>query len=142
MKLTIIRLLATDAQDVIDLGKIWSESAASMLHISENDRLYAAKFNDRLLGAVRVTLADTQGTLTALNVREVTRRRGVGRYLVEEVLRDNPAVTSWHMQAAGVENRDVMHAFMHALGFRAHGLDWVKYVSEGGKSRINGLPPE
>lgn len=126
MKLTIIRLLAPDAQDKIDLGKIWPENSATLLNISETTRLYAAKFNDRLLGAVQVTLNETQGTLTALNVREVTRRRGVGQYLVEEVLRDNPEITYWKISADGVENREVMHAFSLALGFQAQGQDWEK----------------
>lgn len=126
MKLTIIRLLAPDAQDKIDLGKIWPENSTEPLHISESERLYAAKFNDRLLGAVRVTLTGTEGTLTALNVREVTRRRGVGQYLVEEVLRDNPGIIQWTISAAGVENREVMQAFGQALGFHPQGQDWKK----------------
>jgi len=126
MKLTIIRLLALDAQDKIDLGKIWFENSAALLNISENERLYAAKFNDRLLGAVRVTLVNTEGTLSALNIREITRRRGVGQYLVEEVLRDNPTITRWTISSDGVEERDVMQAFSQALGFRAQGLHWEK----------------
>lgn len=126
MKLTIIRLLAPDTQDKIDLGKIWPESATTPLNISEHKRLYAAKFNDRLLGAVWVTLSGQQGTLTALNVREVTRRRGVGRYLVEEVLRDNPDITHWEMDAAGVKNRGEMQSFAVALGFNSQGQDWVR----------------
>lgn len=126
MKLTIIRLLDPDAQDKIDLGKIWPENTAIMLNISENERLYAAKFNDRLLGAVQVRLTGYHGILTALNVREVTRRRGVGQYLVEEVLRDNPEITHWKISTAGVENRAVMHAFAQALGLQAQGEEWEK----------------
>jgi len=126
MKLTIIRLLALEAQDKIDLGKIWSENAVMQLDLSEDKRLYAAKFNDRLLGAVQVTLRDTQGVLTALSVREITRRRGVGQYLVEEVLRDNPEITHWTISADDVENRDVMQAFAVALGFQSQSLDWEK----------------
>lgn len=126
MKLTVIRLLVPEAQDKIDLGKIWPENTAMQLNLSENKRLYAAKFNDRLLGAVQVTLSGTQGVLTALSVREITRRRGVGQYLVEEVLRDNPEITHWKISANEVENRDVLHAFAVALGFRSQGLDWEK----------------
>lgn len=126
MKLTIIRLLAPEAQDQIDLGKIWPENTAVPLDLSENKRLYAAKFNDRLLGAVLVMLSGTQGVLTALSVREVTRRRGVGQYLVEEVLRDNPQVTHWIISANEVENRDVMSSFAVALGFHSQGQGWEK----------------
>ncbi|MCS3432799.1 aspartate 1-decarboxylase autocleavage activator PanM [Klebsiella sp. BIGb0407] len=126
MKLTIIRLLAPDAQDKIDLGKIWSENAVTQLDLSENQRLYAAKFNERLLGAVQVTLNSTQGIFTALSVREITRRRGVGQYLIEEVLRDNPEITHWKISANGIEDRDVMQAFAVALGFQSQGHDWEK----------------
>lgn len=126
MKLTIIRLFALEVQDKTDLGKIWSEHTVMQLDISENKRLYAAKFNDRLLGAVQVSLEGTQGLLTALCVREITRRRGVGQYLIEEVLRDNPQITRWRLCAVGIENREVMDAFATALGFRSQGQDWEK----------------
>lgn len=126
MKLTIIRLENFSAQDRIDLGKIWPEYSASSLTLDETHRIYAARFNERLLGAVRVTLGTTQGALDSLRIRDVTRRRGVGQYLVEEVLRDNPNVVSWWMADVGVENRDVMAAFMQALGFTAQENGWEK----------------
>lgn len=126
MKLTIIRLENFSAQDRIDLGKIWPEYSAASLTLDETHRIYAARFNERLLGAVRVTLSTTQGALDSLRIRDVTRRRGVGQYLVEEVLRDNPDVVSWWMADVGVEDRDVMAAFMQALGFTAQENGWEK----------------
>lgn len=60
MKLTILRLEHFSAQDQIDLGKIWPEYSASSLSVDETHRIYAARFNERLLGAVRVTLSGTQ----------------------------------------------------------------------------------
>ncbi|WP_213134174.1 aspartate 1-decarboxylase autocleavage activator PanM [Citrobacter sp. FP75] len=126
MKLTIIRLENFSAQDHIDLGKIWPEYSASSLSVDETHRIYAARFNERLLGAVRVTLSSTQGALDSLRVREITRRRGVGQYLIEEVIRENPDVSSWWMADVGVEDRGVMAAFMQALGFAAQADGWVK----------------
>ncbi|WET42894.1 aspartate 1-decarboxylase autocleavage activator PanM [Citrobacter enshiensis] len=126
MKLTIIRLENFSAQDRIDLGKIWPEYSASSLTLDETHRIYAARFNERLLGAVRVTLGTTQGALDSLRIREVTRRRGVGQYLVEEVLRDNPNVVSWWMADVGVEDRVVMAAFMQALGFVERESGWER----------------
>ncbi|MGS9202884.1 aspartate 1-decarboxylase autocleavage activator PanM, partial [Salmonella enterica subsp. enterica serovar Infantis] len=79
--------------------------------VDETHRIYAARFNERLLGAVRGTLSGTQGALDSLRVREITRRRGVGPYLVEEVIRDNPNVSSWWMADVGVDDRSVMAAF-------------------------------
>ena len=94
--------------------------------MDETHRIYAARFNERLLAAVRVTLSGTEGALDSLRVRDVTRRRGVGQYLIEEVIRENPSVTSWWMADVGVEDRDVMAAFMQALGFTAQESGWEK----------------
>ncbi|AID27574.1 aspartate 1-decarboxylase autocleavage activator PanM [Salmonella bongori] len=126
MKLTIVRLEHFSAQDLIDLGKIWPEYSAASLSVDDTHRIYAARFNERLLAAVRVTLSGTQGALDSLRVRDVTRRRGVGQYLVEEVIRDNPAIASWWMADVGVEDRAVMAAFMQALGFIAQQDGWEK----------------
>ena len=127
MKLTIIRLQHFSDQDRIDLWKIWPSQDLSTLTLDENHRLYAARFNERLLGAVRVTLRGVEGELSDLCVREVTRRRGVGQYLVEETLRDNPAINSWRVADHGVEDRGVMAAFMQALGFSAQQNGWEKH---------------
>ncbi|MDT3414150.1 aspartate 1-decarboxylase autocleavage activator PanM [Kosakonia cowanii] len=126
MKLTIIRLTSFSEQDQIDLAKIWPEYSPASLDIDDTHRIYAARFNDRLLAAVRVTLRGTEGVLDSLRVRDVTRRRGVGQYLVEEVMRDNPAMTSWWIADIGVEDRAVMAAFAQALGFTAQQDGWEK----------------
>ncbi len=126
MKLTIIRLTSFSEQDHIDLAKIWPEYSPASLHIDDTHRIYAARFNDRLLAAVRVTLRGTEGVLDSLRVRDVTRRRGVGQYQVEEVMRDNPAMTSWWIADIGVEDRAVMAAFAQALGFTAQQDGWEK----------------
>nr|WP_315079450.1 aspartate 1-decarboxylase autocleavage activator PanM [uncultured Kosakonia sp.] len=126
MKLTIIRLTSFSEQDHIDLAKIWPEYSPASLHIDDTHRIYAARFNDRLLAAVRVTLRGTEGVLDSLRVRDVTRRRGVGQYLVEEVMRNNPAMTSWWIADIGVEDRAVMAAFAQALGFTAQQDGWEK----------------
>ena len=126
MKLTIIRLEHFSDQDLIDLGKIWPEYSAASLSVDETHRIYAARFNERLLGVVRVTLSGAQGALDSLRIRDVTRRRGVGRYLVEEVIQDNPDVSSWWMADVGVEDRGIMAAFMQVLGFTAQQNGWEK----------------
>ncbi|ASV57332.1 hypothetical protein LJPFL01_3969 [Lelliottia jeotgali] len=126
MKLTILRLVSFSDQDHIDLGKIWPEYSPSSLAVDETHRIYAARFNERLLGAVRVTLSGTQGALDSLRVREITRRRGVGQYLIEELTRDNPEVSCWWMSDIGVEDRAVMTAFMQALGFVERENGWEK----------------
>ncbi|CAM7865519.1 aspartate 1-decarboxylase autocleavage activator PanM [Enterobacter sp. RHB15-C17] len=126
MKLTILRLVSFSDQDHIDLGKIWPEYSPSSLTVDETHRIYAARFNERLLGAVRVTLSGTDGALDSLRVREITRRRGVGQYLIDEVIRDNPDVSAWWMSDIGVEDRSVMSAFMQATGFAERENGWER----------------
>ncbi len=63
-------------------------------------RIYAARFNERLLAAVRVTLSGTEGALDSLRVREVTRRRGVGQYLLEGITAECPTQTEIVLKGA------------------------------------------
>ncbi|MBC1185611.1 aspartate 1-decarboxylase autocleavage activator PanM [Kluyvera sichuanensis] len=126
MKLTIIRLDTFSDQDRICLGKIWPAQPPNEQHLDENHRLYAARFNERLLAAVKVTINGSQGTLNSLCVREVTRRRGVGQYLVEEVMHDNPQVSRWTLSKAGVEESLETAAFAKAMGFTVHAEGWVR----------------
>lgn len=124
MKLTILRLQRLSAQDLVDLSKIWPQDDPADLEnrLDDRHRLYAAKFNDRLLAAVKVTLNEAQGELKDFMVREVTRRRGVGSYLLEEVLAQNAAVTRWRMAKTGDEG---LSAFMRKQGFIADADGWV-----------------
>lgn len=126
MKLTIIRLDTFSDQDRICLDKIWPAQTPNEQHLDENHRLYAARFNERLLAAVKVTINGSQGTLNSLCVREVTRRRGVGQYLVEEVMHDNPQVSRWTLSKAGVEESLETAAFAKAMGFTVHAEGWVR----------------
>lgn len=126
MKLTIIRLETFSDQDQICLGKIWPGRVPAESSLDDTHRLYAARFNERLLAAVRVTLSADQGQLEDLCVREVTRRRGVGQYLLEEVMRDNPQVSRWLLSKAGAEESLEMAAFAKALGFTMQEQGWVR----------------
>lgn len=126
MKLTIIRLETFSDQDQICLGKIWPGRVPAESSLDDSHRLYAARFNERLLAAVRVTLSADQGQLEDLCVREVTRRRGVGQYLLEEVMRDNPQVSRWLLSKAGAEESLEMAAFAKALGFTMQEQGWVR----------------
>lgn len=128
MKLTIQRLTALTAQDRTDLAKIWPQRDIAQLEaeLSETQRLYAARFNDRLLAALQLTLSGTLGKITHLEVRDVTRRRGVGQYLLEETLAQNGGQSSWWIADDGHADQSVRAAFMQACGFRAQSDGWVR----------------
>lgn len=128
MKLTILRLTAFSLQDRIDLAKIWpnEDIAALEKRLSDTHRLYAARFNARLLGALQLEIAGTLGKISQLEVREVTRRRGVGHYLMEETLAQNGSISSWWVADDGSADQRERAAFMQACGFRAQADGWVK----------------
>ncbi|MBP2168696.1 GNAT superfamily N-acetyltransferase [Erwinia toletana] len=138
MKLTIIRLQQFSVQDRLDLGKVWPEKEIAALEgtLDEQHRLYAARFNDRLLGALMLEIGGTQGRIYALQVREVTRRRGVGHYLLQETVAQNPAVSEWWIAQDGSEQPAVIAAFMQAAGFRQQADGWVKPGGENAAPKL------
>ena len=71
MKLTIVRLV-TFSDRIISTGQDLAGIFPSSLSVDETHRIYAARFNERLLAAVRVTLSGTEGALDSLRVRDVT----------------------------------------------------------------------
>ncbi|HAU5565520.1 TPA: aspartate 1-decarboxylase autocleavage activator PanM [Serratia fonticola] len=128
MKLTIQRITALTPQDRLDLAKVWPQIDISQLEavLSETQRLYAARFNDRLLGGLHLEIRGTQGKISHLTVREVTRRRGVGQYLLEETIVQNRALADWWVADDGDDDQRVRAAFMQACGFRAQADGWVR----------------
>lgn len=128
MKLTIQRVTMLTAQDRIDLGKVWSDLEMEKLaqHLDERHRLYAARFNDRLLAGLLLEIAGTHGKIQRLTVRDVTRRRGVGQYLLEETMRQNSSVADWWVADDGSDDQQVRAAFMQACGFRAQSDGWIR----------------
>lgn len=128
MKLTIQRITALTPQDRLDLAKVWPQVDISQLEValSETQRLYAARFNDRLLAALQLEMSGTQGKISQLNVREVTRRRGVGQYLLEDTIAQNGEVADWWVADDGESDQEIRAAFMRACGFRAQADGWVR----------------
>ncbi|AUX71210.1 aspartate 1-decarboxylase autocleavage activator PanM [Erwinia pyrifoliae] len=127
MKLTIIRLQQLSEQDRSDLKKIWPQADMDTLaaRLDEQHQLYAARFNDRLLAAVKVLISGTQASMSRLEVREVTRRRGVGLYLLEETLTQNPRIQHWSICADGTSDLVVIASFMKSAGFVRQADEWV-----------------
>ncbi|UUC85773.1 aspartate 1-decarboxylase autocleavage activator PanM [Stutzerimonas stutzeri] len=85
-------------QDLTDLAKIYADapewlltpyaSADTLIAAALADgSLIAGRFNDRLLGAALLQRGDDAWRLSHLCVRKLTRKRGVGRRLLEETQR-------------------------------------------------------
>ncbi|MBS9423989.1 aspartate 1-decarboxylase autocleavage activator PanM [Photorhabdus caribbeanensis] len=121
MKLTIEQLTVLSAQDMIDLKKIWPQQTPEQWQswIKNENKLFAARFNDRLLAAVKVTFNEQSGQLKDLCVREITRRRGVGLYLINEIKAQHPTVNQWklNLERFSDANEPALKGFMNACGF-------------------------
>jgi GNAT superfamily N-acetyltransferase len=134
MKLTIERLASLSQQDELDLAKIWPQQTVAQwrawLDAPEN-RIFAARFNDRLLAAVKVSVTGENAHLNDFNVRELTRRRGVGLYLLEDTLRQMPDVTCWQVSDDGVDagQRTAWGLFLQAVGFVPNAWGWEKRLT-------------
>jgi len=98
-------------QDLTDLAKIYADapewllapyaSAEALIEAALADgSLIAGRFNDRLLGAALLQRGDQAWRLSHLCVRKVTRKRGVGRRLLEETQRQaSEAGKPWRLAA-------------------------------------------
>jgi ribosomal protein S18 acetylase RimI-like enzyme len=81
-------------QLLIDLKKLYhnylddeqlSNAALQTLIEADQSELFVSLFNARHLAAVQVTITEGQAVLSMLCVRDITRRRGVGKNLLKEV---------------------------------------------------------
>lgn len=126
MKLTIIKLDSLSSQDLLDLAKIWPRQSPGVWQqwLTPEQMIFAARFNDRLLAAVKVSVRDSQAKLDDLCVREVTRRRGVGLYLLEILQQQLPKVAELTMD--DIAEDAGLAAFMRACGFKLEENVWRK----------------
>ncbi|MDH4554025.1 PanM family protein [Pseudomonas sp. BN417] len=126
MPVVVETLNIPSEQDRGDLAKIYADAPEWLLPPYANAAelvqrgldeglLVAGRFNDRLLGAALVVRGASYWRLSHLCVRQVTRHRGVGRRLVEEVARlAREAGKPLHLAAPGG------HLESQALAARLH----------------------
>ena len=94
MRLSVFIADTLSTQLVIDLQKIYgdylpatsltTEAITEQLKDSES-RLFMTMFNERHIGAVKVQITGATATLSQLQIRDLTRRRGVGKNLLRQV---------------------------------------------------------
>jgi len=94
MRLSVFIADTLSTQLVIDLQKIYgdylpassltTEAITEQLNDSQS-RLYLTMFNERHIGAVKVQITEATATLSQLQIRDLTRRRGVGKNLLKQV---------------------------------------------------------
>lgn len=136
MRLTIIPLVNPTEHQYQDLYKIWIDQTQPQLiqALKSDQQFFAARFNDRLLAAAKVSINRSQGTISDFCVREVTRRRGVGLYLLQEICRQQPEVKHWYFNfnRLEVQQKIIIEKFLSACGFSATVKDgeWDMKIGE------------
>ncbi|MGG4606696.1 aspartate 1-decarboxylase autocleavage activator PanM [Providencia sp. Me31A] len=123
MRLTIIPLVIPTEQQYVDLYKIWPDLSQVQLEkqLATGQQFYAARFNERLLGAAKITINSSSATVHDFCIREVTRRRGVGSYLLEKICQGIPDITQWKFDMSGVvqQEKEAVKLFLAAQGFNS-----------------------
>ncbi len=115
-----------------DILPIWQDSLSKLLQanhltVEKAQTLgdwHLATFNDRVVG-----LAITQGeTLCYFAVRDLTRRRGIGRYLLADTIRwlikQQQQQVSIDLSNVDAAEQDGLQAFLRQAGFHANGSSW------------------
>jgi len=94
MRLSVFIANTLSTQLVIDLQKIYlghlppqslTEQAIAKELAQTTSYLFVTMFNERHIGAVKVQLNATQATLSQLAIRDLTRRRGIGKNLLKQI---------------------------------------------------------
>jgi len=107
MRLSVFIANTLSTQLLTDLQKIYAdylppaaltEEAISTLIAEPTTRLYMTMFNDRHIGAAKVSIEGSQATLTQLTVRDLTRRRGVGKNLLTQIQKSLSADNITHIR--------------------------------------------
>lgn len=114
-------------QDLLDLDKIYADLPADKQPDiaalrKKGHTLLGARFNGRLLGAGLLELGDGKACIHYLNVRKITRRRGVARRFLQQLLQsplpaehltivlcDADALTQHAMQQMGFKESSPGH---------------------------------
>ena len=94
MRLSVFIANQTSPQLIIDLQKIYldllpvetlTEQAIQACLSEPCTRLFMTMFNERHIGAVKVVTEAKKAVLSQLCIREITRRRGIGKNLLKQV---------------------------------------------------------
>ncbi|MFT5758598.1 MAG: ribosomal protein S18 acetylase RimI-like enzyme [Alteromonadaceae bacterium] len=118
-------------QLLIDLQKLYqgylaeqdlSITSLELLINNPQTLFFVTLFNDRHLGAVQITIKENIADLSLLCVRDITRRRGVGRNLLREAEKQlkSKAVEAVQLSLADIkkDEQEGMKKFMTYCGYQ------------------------
>ncbi|WP_413700287.1 aspartate 1-decarboxylase autocleavage activator PanM [Psychromonas sp. KJ10-10] len=129
-------------QLLIDLKKLYqgylneqdlTDASLKSLISDPQSLFFVTLFNARHLGAVEVITKDEQATLKHLCVREITRRRGVGKNLLGEVEKhlSNKNISTVTMPLANIreDEQATTKEFMQSCGYQIIENRFIKKLS-------------
>lgn len=139
MRLSVFLANKSSAQLLLDLKKIYQNyftdnqlTSGSLQALIENNttQLYMTMFNERHLGAVQVTVDNKQAQLSLLTVRDLTRRKGIAKNLLNEVEKQLKiaGITEVKMDLSTIqeEEKKGVNLFMLAVGYKLIGAVFTK----------------
>lgn len=100
----------------------WTANGFFSFLIREDARFYVAEEEGEILGYCGIILCVDEGDITNVCVREDSRKRGIGRCLVEHMLEDTEeaGIRIWHLEVRQ-SNHDAIRLY-EKLGFVQDGL--------------------
>ena len=132
MRLSVFIAEQPSTQLIIDLKKIYlnylpeSEITESKIsEILEKSSLFMTMFNERHIGAVKVEKNSTTATLSQLCIREITRRRGIGKNLLKQIekqlITDGMTEIKYNLQEVKENEHSATKAFLTDSGYIVEG---------------------
>ncbi|MFO6424232.1 aspartate 1-decarboxylase autocleavage activator PanM [Motilimonas sp. KMU-193] len=130
MRLSAFSPQHVEPQLLLDLKKIyqpvWPETALTddvltRLINQANPQLYVAMFNQRHIAAAQMTIAEDLASVSQFVVRDITRRRGVGKYLLTEIEKAAKAQGAKAIDCVNPTNNLDYAAFLQAMGYQLNG---------------------
>ncbi|WP_372881653.1 aspartate 1-decarboxylase autocleavage activator PanM [Psychromonas sp.] len=107
-------------QDYFTPEQLTNEALQALIE-DQQAQLFVTLFNDRHLGAVRVTTTDQEATLSLLCVRAITRRRGVAKNLLDQVEKllkeEGTEVVKMYLDEFPEQEKQGVTLFMQASGY-------------------------
>jgi GNAT superfamily N-acetyltransferase len=108
-------------QNYLEEQQLTTESLQAMIEDKQTE-IFVTLFNARHLGAVQVKVTGDEALLSLFCVRDITRRRGVGKNLLKEV-EDNLAsrqITVFKMHLNNIQEQEKigLSLFMQTCGYQ------------------------
>lgn len=127
MRLSAFTIDTMTAQQLIDITKLYQpfnqdkdaiKTACERIIADPEQDLFVAKFNDRHIGGLIIQYQSDSAELDCIAVRDITRGRGVGQFLLQQVTQKCKASNYKMIRVLKNEScSDEVIGFLKAQGF-------------------------